>query len=127
MATQTSPQFGSRLPLADSELTTAEQAEPLSDLNIRIRFFLKYITRISRTSPRYSKIIAIFADELLDEMGEQPEEKVNYYLHKLAGMIAWVAEGVEFEVIDLPPDFRWLLDREGKTDEELAAEAESVE
>lgn len=115
-APQTQPQFGSRLPLAEtSESVTPEQAE--SELYKRIRFFIKYITRVSRSSPRYGKIIAIFADELIEEMSEQPEEKVNYYLHKLAGMCAWVAEGVEFEVIDLPPDFRWLLEREGQPEE----------
>jgi hypothetical protein len=88
-----------------------EPDSPETELQRRIKFFLKYVTKISANS-NYGAIIKVFGDELLDEMSEQPEEKLAYYLHKLAGMVAWVATGNEYETINLPPDFKWLLSQE---------------
>jgi hypothetical protein len=54
----------------------------------------------------------MFADELVEEMYEQPEGKVDWYLHRIAGMLAWVATGDEYEGLEFPQDFRYMLDRE---------------
>lgn len=101
--------FGNlRLPIRDDS-EPSEPAKPREEIFGRIEILLDYFRRISRGATKFEGLISILADELLNEMEEQPDGKTEYYLRRLVGLFHWAAVGTASSECPLPPDFAYLL------------------
>lgn len=109
MVAETRPEFGNRLPLIPDDSGRSEQPREREPIFQRIEILLDYFKRISKGATKFEGLIAILADELLNEMEEQPDGKTEYYIKRLVGLFFWAAIGNSSNDCPLPPDFQYLL------------------
>jgi hypothetical protein len=68
-------------------------------------YFLGQMDDGSSKTKKFRRMLAMIAQEGMEELRDAPEEAIEFYFKRAAGLIYWSATGIKIENIPWPKDF----------------------
>jgi hypothetical protein len=91
--------------LVRDEVELGDAPDVVKRIELVQNYFLRQMDDGSSKAKKFRRMLAMIAQEGMEELRDAPPEAIEFYFMRAAGLIYWSATGIKIQNIPWPKDF----------------------